>query len=122
MERRLPHESAELIARLTSWIDWRYASSRRLLITSAPTALPFDVQKWRPGAVWRLAWESDGTAMLYGLAPGDGPSSYYIVRRAATSRAEGVFRLLTDGTWKAVEGDGLALREVVTPFGEREAA
>lgn len=61
-----------------------------------------------PTAVWRLAWQGDATAVLYGLAPGDGPTKFFIIRHdAKASTREGVFDHLPDGTWKLSEGDDL---------------
>jgi hypothetical protein len=108
MKRRLPHEPKELLKQLTVWIEWRYAGSARLVLTSAPTSIPAVLERWRPSAVWRLAWEADGTAALYGLAPGDTPTKYFIVRHdARDSRSEGLFELQSDGTWQRLEGDNL---------------
>jgi hypothetical protein len=109
MQRRLPHEPKLLIEELTAWISWRYAGSQQLVLTSAPTSVPAGLKKWRPGAVWRLAWQADGSAALYGLAPGDGPRKYFVVRHdGPTSRAEGLFEHLTDDTWLRLKGDTLA--------------
>jgi hypothetical protein len=109
MRRRLPYEPEYLIQELTAWIEWRYAGSRRLLLlTSAPTSLPAAVERWMPSAVWRLAWQGNGTAVLYGLAPGDRPTKFFVVRHdAVTSATEGIFEHLPDGTWRLLEGDDL---------------
>ena len=109
MRRRLPHEPEQLLAELASWIEWRYAqSSERLVLTSAPTSLPSVLERWMPGAVWRLAWLGNGTAILFGLAPGSTPGRYFVVRHdAVNARREGVFNKLPDGTWSRLEGDGL---------------
>jgi hypothetical protein len=124
MQRRLPHEPKQLIEVLTAWIDWRYAGFRyRLVLTSAPTSVPAVVERWRPGAVWRLAWEADGTAVLYGLASNDAPTKFYVVRHdSRDSRTEGVFEREYDGTWRRVEGDNLALPPSVQPFDRRQVA
>jgi hypothetical protein len=109
MHRRLPHESRELLAELTSWIEWRYANSKeRLVLTSAPTALPCGLERWMPSAVWRLVWLGSGAAILYGLAPGSGPTRYFVLRHDTTNpRREGLFQKLTDGAWSRVDGDAL---------------
>jgi hypothetical protein len=110
MERRLPHESEHLIAQLARWIDWRYARSKRLVLTSAPISLPPSLGGWRPAAVWRLAWQTDGSALLYGLAPSVGSDSYFVLRYdGAAPPAEGLFERLQDGTWRCNEGDPLML-------------
>jgi hypothetical protein len=111
MQRRLPHESKHLVQQLATWIAWRYAGSPQLVLTSAPTSLPASLERWRIGAVWRLAWQADGTAVLYGLAPGEDPGKYFIVRHdGPISRTEGLFERLSDGTWHPRGGDSLALR------------
>jgi hypothetical protein len=112
MQRILPHESQQLLEQLTAWIDWRYAGCRsRLVLTSAPTSVPAVLERWRPGAVWRLVWDADGSAALYGLAPGDGPTKYFVVRQdRSESRSEGLFQRQPDGTWSRIEGNSLALR------------
>ena len=109
MHRRLPYESEQLLAELTSWIEWRYASSEeRLVLTSAPTSLPSVLQRWMPGAVWRLAWLGSGTAILFGLAPSGSPGRYFVVQHdAVNARREGIFEKSPDGKWRRVEGDGL---------------
>jgi hypothetical protein len=109
MRRRLPHESEQLLAELASWIEWRYSeSSQRLVLTSAPTSLPSVLERWMPGAVWRLAWFGNGAAILFGLAPGSTPGRYFVVRHdAVNARREGVFNKLPDGAWSRLEGDGL---------------
>ena len=109
MRRRLSSEPKDLIEQLTAWIDWRYAGSRRLLVlTSAPTSLPPGLERRVPAAVWRLAWQGNGTAVLYGLAPGDGPTKYVVVRHdALTPTKEGAFERLADGTWCPLQGDTL---------------
>ena len=109
MRRRLPHESHDLLAELTSWIEWRYAHSKeRLVLTSAPTTLPSGLARWMPSAVWRLAWLGSGAAILYGLAPGSGPTRYFVVQHDATNaRREGIFEKLGDGTWTRIDGDAL---------------
>jgi hypothetical protein len=123
MQRRLPHEPKHLVQQLAAWIAWRYAGSPQLVLTSAPTALPAGLKQWRAGAVWRLAWQADGTAVLYGLAPGDGPGNYFIVRHdGPTSRTEGLFEHLSDGTWQRREGDSLALRRLQAVDGGRVVA
>ena len=124
MERRLPYESQQSIEQLTAWIEWRYAGSRhRLVLTSAPTSVPAVLQQWRPGAVWRLVWEADGSAALYGLAPGDTPTKYFIVRHdARDARMEGLFEHLADGSWSRHVGDSLALHGTAQRFDRTEAA
>jgi hypothetical protein len=124
MQRRLPHESKQLIEQLTSWIEWRYARSpHRLVLTSAPTSVPGKLERWRPGAIWRLAWDEDGSAALYGLAPGDGPTKYYVVRQDARDfRTQGLFERLPEGGWRRLEGDNLALGRSVRSFDQSEAA
>src|SRR5687768_10235958 len=109
MRRRLPHESEQLLAELTSWIEWRYANSReRLVLTSAPTSLPSVLERWMPGAVWRLAWLGNGAAILFGLAPGSSPGRYFVVQHDAVHACrDGIFAKLPDGTWSRVEGDSL---------------
>lgn len=106
MQRRLPYEPEHLVSLLTSWIEWRYRKTRqRLVLTSAPTSVPQLVEEMVPGAVWRLAWHEDSTAVLYGLAPRTDPTKYLIVRHDATqARGEGVFERLSDGTWLPVDG------------------
>jgi hypothetical protein len=112
MRRRLPYESHDLLAELTSWIEWRYANStERLILTSAPTTLPSGLGRWMPNAVWRLAWLGSGAAILYGLAPGGGPTRYFVVQHDATrARREGLFDRLGDGTWTRIDGDALEPR------------
>ena len=111
MQRILPHESKQLVQQLTDWINWRYAGSPLLVLTSAPTSVPAGLERWRGNAVWRLAWQADGTAALYGLAPGGGPTKYFIVRHdGPTSRMEGLFERASDATWQRIEGDSLAIR------------
>lgn len=109
MHRRLPYESEQLLAELTSWIEWRYAASEeRLVLTSAPTSLPSVLQRWMPGAVWRLAWLGSGTAILFGLAPSGHPRRYFVVQHdAVKAHREGVFEKLAEGSWSRVEGDSL---------------
>jgi hypothetical protein len=109
MRRRLPFEPAHLVQALTSWIEWRYAQSRRrLVLTSAPTSLPPDLESWMPNAVWRLVWQGNGAAVLYGLAPRSIPRQFTVIRHdASASRTEGVFEHLSDGTWQLLEGDSL---------------
>lgn len=109
MRRRLPSEPEHLVRALTSWIEWRYAESRRkLVLTSAPTSLPSDLDRWMPNAVWRLAWQGNGAAALYGLAPGDSPRRYFLTRHDVfASRKEGLFEQLGDGGWQLLEGDSL---------------
>jgi hypothetical protein len=109
MRRRLPHEPELLLAELTSWIEWRYATSdQHLVLTSAPSTLPSAVERWMPSAVWRLAWLGSGVAILYGLAPGSGPRKYFVVQHDALHpRKEGVFEKLADETWRRLDGDGL---------------
>jgi hypothetical protein len=109
MRRRLPYESKELLAELASWVEWRYANSKeRLVLTSAPTSLPFALETWMPEAVWRLAWFQSGTAILFGLAPGSGPRRYFVVRRDAVKpQREGVFERHRDGSWSKIDGDSL---------------
>lgn len=106
MQRRLPSESEHLVELLTSWIAWRYARTpERLVLTSAPTSVPQVIEKIVPGAVWRLAWHEDRTAVLYGIAPHSDPTKYLVVRHDADRpREEGVFERLPDGTWLAVDG------------------
>jgi hypothetical protein len=123
MQRRLPHESEYLIEQLASWIDWRYSGKERLVLTSAPTLLPPELVNWRQGAVWRLAWQADGAAVLYGLAPGEGPTKYFVTRHAADkARTEALFELMPDTTWRLLEGDGVILGPLLTPFELRKAA
>lgn len=112
MQRRLPYEPEHLIELLTSWIEWRYGLTRqRLVLTSAPTSVPQIVDEMMPGAVWRLAWHEDSTAVLYGLAPASDPDKYWIVRHdAARPRGEGVFERLADGAWLSIDGDTLQSR------------
>ena len=130
MRRRLPHEPEQLLAELASWIEWRYAqSSERLVLTSAPTSLPSVLERWMPGAVWRLAWLGNGTAILFGLAPGSTPGRYFVVRHdAVNARREGVFNKLPDGTWSRLEGDGLeskarkVAQTAIVDLGDRRGA
>lgn len=116
MQRRLPYEPEHLVKLLTSWIEWRYRrTSQRLILTSAPTSVPELIEEMVPGAVWRLAWREDGTAVLYGLAPRNDPTKYLIVRHdAARARGEGVFERRPDGTWLPV--DGIVLRSRLLGF------
>jgi hypothetical protein len=109
MRRRLPDEPEQLLAELTSWIESRYAASKeRLVLTSAPTSLPSVLERWMPGAVWRLAWLGTGAAILFGLAPSSGGGRYFVVQHdAVNARREGVFERLPDGLWSRVDGDGL---------------
>ena len=109
MRRRLPHESEPLLAALTSWIEWRYANSKEsLLLTSAPTSLPSVLERWTNSAVWRLAWQESGAAILYGLAPGGGPGKYFLLQHdAVNAHRQGVFERLPDGTWSLISGDSL---------------
>jgi hypothetical protein len=109
MRRRLPFEPEQFVAQLTSWIEWRHAESKdHLVLTSAPTSVPPILERWMPGAVWRLAWLGNGAAILYGLAPSSGPGKYFVVKHdAVNARREGVFESLPDGTWSPVEGDSL---------------
>jgi hypothetical protein len=109
MRRRLPHESEKLLADLASWIEWRYANSaENLVLTSAPTSLPAALERWTSDAVWRLAWQENGSAILYGLAPGGGPGKYFVVQHdAVDAHREGVFDKLRDGTWMFISGDSL---------------
>jgi hypothetical protein len=109
MRRRLPHESEQLLTQLTSWIEWRYANSTEsLVLTSAPTSLPSVLERWATGAVWRLAWQESGAAILYGLAPGGGPGMYFVLQHdAVNAKREGIFEKLPDGTWCRVSGDAL---------------
>jgi hypothetical protein len=109
MRRRLPYESKELLAELTSWVEWRYASSKeRLVLTSAPTSLPPALETWMPEAVWRLAWFRSGTAILFGLAPGSDPRRYFVVRHdAVKEQREGTFEKHPDGSWSKIDGDSL---------------
>jgi hypothetical protein len=112
MRRRLPFESEELVEQLTAWIAWRYTTSRKkVVLTSAPTSLPLELQRWMPGAVWRLVWHADGSAILYGMAQGSGPTRYFVARHDSTSRLrEGSFDHLADGKWTPLHGDTLDLR------------
>jgi hypothetical protein len=109
MRRRLPYESKELLAQLTSWVEWRYAdSNERLVLTSAPTSLPSTLETWMPEAVWRLAWFQSGAAILFGLAPGAGPGRYFVVRHdTVKAHREGAFEKHRDGSWSQIDGDGL---------------
>lgn len=109
MRRRLPHEPKELLTELTSWIEWRYGESKkRLVLTSAPTSLPSVLERWMPGAVWRLAWFENGAAILFGLAPSTRPGRYFLVRHdAVKAHREGIFEKLPDGTWRQTDGDSL---------------
>jgi hypothetical protein len=123
MQRILPHESKQLVQQLTDWINWRYAGSQQLILTSAPTSVPAALERWKPNAVWRLAWQADGSAALYGLAPGDGPTKYFVVRHeGTTSRTEGLFERLSDGSWQPIEGDRLAMRRRAQPSDRSYAA
>jgi hypothetical protein len=109
MRRRLPHESEYLLLELASWIQWRHAQSREsLVLTSAPTSLPSVLERWMPGAVWRLAWLGTGAAILYGLAPTSTPRRYFVVQHdALNARREGLFEAIGDGDWNRIEGDTL---------------
>ena len=109
MRRRLPYESKELLRELTRWIEWRYANSKdHIVLTSAPTSLPSNLENWVPDAVWRLAWFKSGAAVLFGLAPGNRPGRYFVVRHdAVTARREGTFEKDPDSTWRNTDGDGL---------------
>jgi hypothetical protein len=111
MRRRLPFESEELVEHLTAWIAWRYATSRKKgILTSAPTSIPLELQRWMPGAVWRLVWHADGSAVLYGMAQGSGPTRYFVARHDTIGRLrEGAFDRRVDGTWAPLEGDTLDL-------------
>ena len=61
-----------------------------------------------PGAVWRLAWFESGAAILFGLAPGNRPGRFFVVRHdAANAHREGIFEKHPDGTWSQCDGDGL---------------
>jgi hypothetical protein len=102
MRRRLPNEPKQLIEQLTSWIEWRHSGSKEhLVLTSAPTSVPRIVERWMPGAVWRLAWLRSGAAVLYGLAPSSGPGKYFVVKHdAVNAQTEGVFSRPTGlGAW-----------------------
>jgi hypothetical protein len=109
MRRRLPFEPEHLIEQLTSWIEWTYAASRRrLVLTSAPTSLPSGLERWMPNAVWRLAWQGNGAAVLYGLAPGDSPTKFFVIRHdAGGSNKEGLFERVGNGRWQLLDGDEL---------------
>ncbi|HUQ51056.1 MAG TPA: hypothetical protein VM692_02465 [Gammaproteobacteria bacterium] len=109
MRRRLPHEPAHLIEQLTIWIEWRYADSHEsLVLTSAPTSVPLAVNRWLPGAVWRLAWQGDGSAVLYGISPGSAPNKYFVARHdGVASRREGLFERVGDEHWVHLDGDSL---------------
>jgi hypothetical protein len=115
MRRRLPFEPEQLIEDLTAWIAWRYAhSAESLVLTSAPTSVPLGLDQWMPGAVWRLAWQGDGAAVLYGIAAGRGPTKYFVARHdGVASRREGVFDRHSDGRWSHVEGDDLKARRAL---------
>jgi hypothetical protein len=112
MRRRLPHEPKQLVQAVTSWIEWRYANAtatatERVVLTSAPTSLPSEILRALPGAVWRLAWLRTGSAILYGLAPGNEPRRYVIVEYDGDkARRDGVFEE-RDGMWTGVAGDNL---------------
>jgi hypothetical protein len=124
MRRRLPFEPEHLVQALTSWIEWRYAQSRRrLVLTSAPITLPPDLESWMPNAVWRLAWQGNGAAVLYGLAPRDIPGKFCVIRHdASASQEEGFFELLADGTWHLLDGDSLAPVPVSRDYRARGSA
>jgi hypothetical protein len=124
MRRRLPSEPEHLIEQLTAWIEWSYAASRRrLVLTSAPTSLPAGLERWMPNAVWRLAWQSNGAAVLYGLAPGDSPTKFFIIRHdAGGSKKEGVFEHVGKGVWRLLAGDALKPGPVARRAGDRRAA
>jgi hypothetical protein len=111
MRRRLPTEPLDLIEQLTAWIAWRYASSdRSLVLTSAPTSLPPGLDRWIPGAVWRLAWQDDGAAVLYGMAPGNSRTRFLVARYDGLfARRQGAFERFPDG-WAHVDGDDLKSR------------
>jgi hypothetical protein len=115
MRRRLPTEPEHLIEQLATWIAWRYAhSTDRLVLTSAPTSLPLGLDRWTPGAVWRLAWQADGAAVLYGIAPGRGPNRYFIARHdGIATRREGMFDRHSDNAWSHIEGDDLKARRTL---------
>ncbi len=123
MQRRLPHEPKHLVQQLAAWITWRYAGSPQLVLTSAPTSLPAGLETWKTGAVWRLAWQADGTAVLYGLAEGGGPGKCFVVRHDGPgSRTEGLFERLLDGTWQRLDGDSLSLRRCLEALDQGSAA
>lgn len=62
------------------------------------------------GAVWRLAWQANGAAVLYGMAPGSDPTRYFVARHDGVNPIrEGTFDHLADGTWVSVQGDPLDL-------------
>src|SRR5689334_20091458 len=109
MRRRLPNEPKELVAELTAWIAWRYAQGKNgLVLTSAPTTIPPVLDRWMPGAVWRLAWLKNGTAILFGLAPSSGPGRYFVLRHDAVNvQRDGIFEKRSDGTWEQIDGDSL---------------
>ena len=109
MRRRLPYESPQLLSELSSWIEWRYATSQeKVVLTSAPTSLPLILERWMPNAVWRLAWLRSGAAILYGLAPASGPKRYFVVRHDAVNRhKEGLFERQKDESWARIDGDRL---------------
>jgi hypothetical protein len=115
MRRRLPSEPEQLIEQLTAWIAWRYAhSTDSLVLTSAPTSIPLGLDHWKAAAVWRLAWQGNGAAVLYGIAPGRGPGKYFLARHdGVTSRREGTFERHSDGRWSHVEGDDLKSRRMM---------
>jgi hypothetical protein len=111
MRRRLPSEPERLVKELGAWIAWRHSSSREpLVLTSAPTSLPLDLQQWMPGAVWRLAWQTSGVAVLYGMAAASEPTRYFVGRHdGAGPIRDGTFERLPDGSWALVQGDTLDL-------------
>jgi hypothetical protein len=114
MRRRLPSESEELLKQLAAWIAWRYEPSRKkLVLTSAPTSLPLELQRWKPGAVWRLVWQTDGAAILYGMAPGGEPRRYFVARHDGINpMREGLFDRLADNSWGSIQGDTLDLDNI----------
>src|SRR5688572_5383576 len=104
MRRRLPHESAQLLADLTSWIEWRYANSKeRLVLTSAPTSLPAVLERGTTDAVWRLAWQESGAATLYGLTPSSPGKYFVLLHDPLNTQREGIFERL----WSQISGDSL---------------
>jgi hypothetical protein len=130
MRRRLPHEPEQLLAELTSWIEWRYATSKEFVVlTSAPTTLPPVLERWIPGAVWRLAWFGNGAALLFGLAPTTGGKYLVVQHDAEHARREGTFERAPDGTWSRVGGDslepqskGVARRAIIGPLNRRKSS
>ena len=123
MRRRLPNESKKLLEALTSWIEWRYAhSAERLLLTSAPTSLPSMLER-RSGAVWRLAWQTSGAAILYGLAPGPDRGKYFVLQHdAVNALREGLFERLPDDSWSLISGDSLVPEAVRVRRNNKHAA